>query len=323
MLKYFLKRIGHILLALLVISAVTFGLLQLAPGNYLDTQRLLEKTLTDATVSAEMKEAWEEFYGLNKPAWYRYGKFVVNAVQWKFGPSYKYPTQRIEDIIARTLPISARMAMIAIAVALILGIPLGVIAAMNQNRLADRIVVLISMFGLSIPSYVMAILLCYFLGLKLGLLPVIGWGKPINYVLPIISLAIGPVGTVTKYTRSTLIDTMNQDYIRVARAKGGNFVRVVFKHALRNSLIPLITIVGPMIAYLTVGTVFVENMFAIPGLGQYYASAAINRDYPMVMATTVVFAMLVMGINLMVDMIHVFLDPRVRNSVVQGKGGRK
>ncbi len=323
MLKYFLKRIGHILLALLVISAVTFGLLQLAPGNYLDTQRLLEKTLTDATVSAEMKEAWEEFYGLNKPAWYRYGKFVVNAVQWKFGPSYKYPTQRIEDIIARTLPISARMAMIAIAVALILGIPFGVIAAMNQNRLADRIVVLISMFGLSIPSYVMAILLCYFLGLKLGLLPVIGWGKPINYVLPIISLAIGPVGTVTKYTRSTLIDTMNQDYIRVARAKGGNFVRVVFKHALRNSLIPLITIVGPMIAYLTVGTVFVENMFSIPGLGQYYASAAINRDYPMVMATTVVFAMLVMGINLLVDMIHVFLDPRVRNSVIQGKGGRK
>lgn len=317
MLRYFFKRLGYMLLAVLVISAITFSLLQFAPGNYLDTQRLLEKTMTDATVSEQMKEAWEKFYGIDQPPLQRYGNFLVNAIQGKFGPSYKYPSQNIEDIIGRTLPISARLALMAIGVAIIVGIPLGIIAAIKQNKILDRIVMLISMLGSSIPSYVLAILLSWWLGVKLHLLPVIGWGAPINYVLPVMALALGPIGTVTKYTRSTLVETFNQEYIKVARAKGGNFFQVTFKHALRNSLIPLITVVGPMVASLTVGTVFVENMFAIPGLGQYYASAAINRDYPMVMATTLVFALLVMGMNLVVDFVHAFLDPRVQKSLTQ------
>lgn len=317
MFRYFLKRLLYVLLAVLVISLITFILLQFAPGNYLDTQRLLEKTMTDATVSAQMKEAWEKFYGLDKPAWQRYLDFLIHAVQGKFGPSYKYPTQNIEDIIARTLPISARLATLAIGVALCTGIPLGILAAVRQNKILDRLVMFVSMLGSSIPAYVLAVLLSWGLGVFLHLLPVIGWGEPINYVLPVISLALGPIGTVTKYTRSTLVETFNQEYIKVARSKGGNFFQVTFKHALRNSLIPLVTIVGPMVASLTVGTVFVENMFAIPGLGQYYASAAINRDYPMVMATTLVFALLVMGMNLLVDLIHAFLDPRVKRSLTQ------
>lgn len=320
MFRYFLKRVGYMLLAVLVISAVTFGLLQLAPGNYLDTQRLLEKTMTDATVSAQMKQAWEEFYGLNQPAYQRYFHFLINAVQGKFGPSYKYPTQNIEDIIARTLPVSARLALLAIMAALIVGIPLGIMAAIRQNKMLDRVVMFVSMLGSSIPAYILAVLMSWGLGATLHLLPVIGWGEPVNYIMPVISLALGPIGTVTKYTRSTLVETLNQEYIKVARAKGGNFWHVTFRHALRNSLIPLITVVGPMVASLTVGTVFVENMFAIPGLGQYYANAAINRDYPMVMATTVVFALLVMGMNLLVDMIHAFLDPRVKKNLTQ-KGG--
>lgn len=320
MLKYFMKRIAYMLMATLVISAITFSLLQLAPGNYLETQRLLEKTMTDATVSAQMKEQWEKFYDLDKPAVYRYGKFLFHAVQGKFGPSYKYPTQNIEDIIARTLPVSARLAVMAIFVALLIGIPLGIAAAIRQNRILDRIVMFVSMLGSSIPAYVLAVLLSWLLGVAFHVLPIIGWGKPVNYVLPVISLALGPIGTVTKYTRSTLVETLNQEYVKVALAKGGNFFQVTFKHALRNSLIPLITVVGPMVASLTVGTVFVENMFAIPGLGQYYASAAINRDYPMVMATTVVFALLVMGMNLLVDFIHAFLDPRVKRELTQ-KGG--
>ncbi len=320
MFRYFLKRVGYMLLAILIISAITFSLLELAPGNYLDTQRLLEKTMTDATLSAQMKEAWEEFYGLDKPGYERYFNFLVNAAQGRFGPSYKYPSQNIEDIIARTLPISAKLAVMAIAVALVVGIPLGIVAAIRQNKILDRIVMFVSMLGSSIPAYVLAVLLSWGLGVTLHLLPVIGWGEPINYVLPVISLALGPIGTVTKYTRSTLVETLNQEYIKVARAKGGNFFQVTFRHALRNSMIPLITVVGPMVASLTVGTVFVENMFAIPGLGQYYASAAINRDYPMVMATTVVFALLVMGMNLLVDFIHAFLDPRVKKSLTQKEG---
>lgn len=320
MIRYIIKRLGYILLAVLVISAITFGLLQLAPGNYLETQRLLEKTLMDATVSEQMKESWEKFYDLDKPALYRYGKFLWNGIQGKFGPSYKYPTQNIEDIIARTLPISARLALMAIGVALVVGIPLGITAAVNQNRILDRLVMLLSMIGSSVPAYVTAVMLSWVLGVMLHWVSVIGWGEPSNYILPVAALSLGPIGTVTKYTRTTLVETFNQEYIRVARAKGGNFFQVTFKHALRNSLIPLVTVVGPMVASLTVGTVFVENMFAIPGLGQYYASAAINRDYPMVMATTVVFALLVMGMNLLVDVLHAMLDPRVKKSLVQ-KGG--
>lgn len=321
MFKYFLKRLGYIVLAVFIISALTFGLLQLAPGNYLDTQRILQQSYSNATMSDQMRAEWEKFYGMDKPALQRYADFLVNAVQFKFGPSYQYSNQRIEDIILRTLPISARLAFSAILVALVVGIPLGIIAAIRQNKILDRVVVLISMIGSSVPAYVMAIACTYFLGLKLGWLPTIGWGEPKHYIMPIIALSLGPIGTVTKYTRGTLVETLNQEYIRVARAKGGDFIRVTFKHALRNSLIPLITVVGPMLASLTVGTVFVENMYAIPGLGQYYASAAVNRDYPLVMATTLIFAIMVMGMNLLVDMVHAFLDPRVRVSLTT-KGGK-
>lgn len=175
MFRYFLKRIGYMLLAVLVISAITFSLLQLAPGNYLDTQRSAGKTMTDATVSAQMKEAWEKFYGLDQPPLQRYVNFLVNAVKGEFGPSYKYPTQNIEDIIARTLPISARLALMAIGVALLVGIPLGIIAAIYQNKILDRVVVFFSMLGSSIPAYVLAVLLSWWLGVSMHLLPVIGW----------------------------------------------------------------------------------------------------------------------------------------------------
>lgn len=321
MFRYFLKRLGYIILAIMMISLITFTLLQFAPGNFLDTQRLLQKTMVDATLDESMKEAWEEFYGLNKPAYQRYFDFLINAFQGKFGPSYQYPSEMIEDIIARTLPVSANLALITILIAMAVGIPLGIIAATKQNKFIDRIVMFFSMLGSSIPAYLLAVFTSYVLGVVLKLVPIIGWGEPKNYILPIISLSLGPIGTVTKYTRSTLVETFNQDYIKVARAKGGNFFHVTFGHALRNSLIPLFTVVGPMFASLTVGTVFVENMFEIPGLGQYYASAAVNRDYPMVMATTCVFALLVMGMNLIVDLVHAFLDPRVKKSLIQ-KGGR-
>ena len=322
MVKYILKRFCYMVLAVVTISLITFILLEFAPGNFLDTQRLLNQTLVDATLDNSQKEAWEEFFDLDKPAPVRFVKFLGNAAQFKFGPSFKYPSEMIEDIIVKTLPVSAKLALASILVALILGIPLGILAAVKQNKIIDRVVVFFSMMGTSIPSYILAVFLSYFFGVILGLLPTIGWGEPINYILPIIALSLGPIGTVTKYTRSTLVETLNQEYIKVARAKGGNFFQVTFKHALRNSLIPLITVVGPMVASLTVGTVFVENMFAIPGLGQYYASAAINRDFPMVMATTVVFATMVMGMNLLVDIIHALLDPRVKKGLIAPKGGR-
>lgn len=305
--------------AMFVISLITFILVKKAPGNYLDTQRLITQNLSDAAVSPEMKSEWEKTYDLDKPEWYQYLKFTINAFRLKFGPSFQYPDRTIESIIFKTLPVSLTLAFISVFIALLIGIPIGILSAVKKNTIVDRIAVFLSMLGSSIPSYVIAVFLMYLLGVVLHLVPTIGWGKPENYVLPIIALAIGPIGSITRYMRSSLIDTLEKEYIKVSIAKGGSFKNVVLKHALKNSLIPLITVVGPQIAYLTVGTVFIESMFGIPGLGQYFASAAVYRDYPMVMASTLFFSFIIMFTNLIVDLIYGILDPRIRKNSMEGR----
>ncbi|HHW56115.1 MAG TPA: ABC transporter permease [Clostridia bacterium] len=319
MLKYVVKRIGFIIIALFFVSLITFILIKSAPGNYVETERLLSQNVTDVTVPPEVKAAWEKAYHLDKPAWQQFLIFIANAARFEFGPSFQYPSTTIEKIIMRTFPISFRLAVMAIGLALIIGIPLGIIAAFKKDTIVDRIAILLSMIGTSLPNYVMAVFLIYILALELHLVPSIGWGEPKHYVLPVLSLAIGPIGSITRYMRASLVETLNREYIRVAWAKGGGFREVVLKHALRNSLIPLITVVGPQLAYLTVGTVFVENLFNIPGLGKFYATAAIYRDYPMVMGTTVFFATIVMLTNFIVDIIYGILDPRIRKrSMMEG-----
>ncbi|SFP75683.1 peptide/nickel transport system permease protein [Caldicoprobacter faecalis] len=318
-LKYIVKRVAFIIVALFFVSLITFILVKSAPGSYIETERLLSQNITDITVPPEVKAAWEKAYQLDKPEWQQFLIFLSNAARFEFGPSFQYPSTTIEKIIMRTFPISFRLAVMAIGLALVIGIPLGIIAAFKRNTVIDRIATLVSMIGTSLPNYVIAVFLIYILALKLHLVPSIGWGEPKNYVLPVLSLAIAPIGSITRYMRASLIETLNKEYIRVAWAKGGGFRQVVLKHALRNSLIPLITVVGPQLAYLTVGTVFVENLFNIPGLGKFYASAAIYRDYPMVMGTTVFFATIVMFTNLIVDIIYGILDPRIRkHSMLEG-----
>ncbi|WP_055669276.1 ABC transporter permease [Desnuesiella massiliensis] len=318
--KYILKRLTYMFFAVFVISIITFVLVKLTPGNYIESERLINQNMENTSYSPEIIEAWKKSYDLDKPWWYQYGKFTLNSFRFKFGPSYKYPSEMIEDQIAKALPISMQLAFISIGLSLIIGIPLGIIAALRKNTIIDRIAVFISMLGNSIPNYIIAVFLMYLLGNMLHLVPIIGWGKPINYILPVLSLAIAPIGSITRYMRANLVETLNTEYIRVAVAKGGGFKAVVIKHALRNSLIPLVTVVGPQIAMLTVGTVFIENMFNIPGLGKLFASAAINRDYPMIMASTIFFAFLIMGTNLIVDLIYGVLDPRIRkNSMMEGR----
>lgn len=175
------------------------------------------------------------------------------------------------------------------------------------------------MIGSSIPNYIIAVFLMLIMGVYLHLLPTVGWGQPKNYVLPILALAVGPIGAITKYMRSSLIETLEKEYIKVAIAKGGGFKDVVLKHALRNSLIPLVTVVGPQLAYLIVGTVFIETLFVIPGIGSFFAGGATSRDYPMVMATTLLYAFLIMSMNLIVDLIYGVLDPRIRKNNMEGR----
>jgi ABC-type dipeptide/oligopeptide/nickel transport system permease component len=318
--KYLLKRLTYMFFAIFVISIITFILVKSAPGSYIESQRILEGNLENSSLSPEMIEAWKKSYDLDKPWWYQYVKFTLNGFRFKFGPSFKYPDKNIEDMIMAALPVSLQLALFAIVLALIIGIPLGILAALNKNTIVDRIAVFIAMLGNSIPVYVIAILLTYLLAIVFHLVPTIGWGEPKHYILPVLTLAIAPIGAITRYMRSNLIDTLSREYIKVAIAKGGGFMEVVVKHALRNSLIPLVTVVGPQIAMLTVGTLFVEGLFNIPGLGKVFASAAINRDYPMVMASTLFFSFIIMGANLVVDLIYGVLDPRIRkNSMMEGR----
>ncbi|PTQ57370.1 MAG: Oligopeptide transport system permease protein OppB [Candidatus Carbobacillus altaicus] len=310
--RYILKRIGFIVIALFFVSLITFILIKSAPGNYIETERLITQNLTDVNVPPDVKEAWEKMYHLDKPEWQQFLIFLGNAVKFQFGPSFKYPTKTVENIIVETYPVSLTLAGLAMLLAIVIGIPLGILSAFYKDTLIDRIAIFLSMIGTSIPNYVMAVFLIYILALTLHLVPSIGWGQPVNYVLPVLSLAIGPIGSITRFMRSSLIETLNQEYIKVARAKGGGFIQVVIQHGVRNSLIPLMTVIGPQLAYLSVGTLFVENLFNIPGLGKFYSSAAVYRDYPMVMGTTLFFAGIVMFVNLLVDIVYGLLDPRIR-----------
>jgi ABC-type dipeptide/oligopeptide/nickel transport systems, permease components len=306
------------LIAIFAISLITFVLVKSAPGNYLETKNLIEQNMNGSSVTPEMKAQWEKTYDLDKPEWYQYLKFTVNAFRLKFGPSFKYPDEKVEDIIAARFPTSLKLAVLSMTLALLVGIPLGILAGVNKNTIIDRIAVLFSMLGQSIPSYAIAIFIIYFFSIMLHLTPTVGWGKPIHYVCPLLAMAIGPIGTVAKFLRNSIIGTMEKEYVKVAIAKGGSFKEIIGKHVLRNSLIPLVTVIGPMIARQAVGTVFIENLFAIPGLGSYFATAASNRDYPLVMASTLFLAFMVMSSTLIVDIIYGILDPRIRKNSMEG-----
>ncbi|MFO7154048.1 MAG: ABC transporter permease, partial [Caldicoprobacter oshimai] len=218
MLKYIVKRVAFIIVALFFVSLITFILVKSAPGSYIETERLLSQNITDITVPPEVKAAWEKAYQLDKPEWQQFLIFLSNAARFEFGPSFQYPSTTIEKIIIRTFPISFRLAVMAIGLALVIGIPLGIIAAFKRNTVIDRIATLVSMIGTSLPNYVIAVFLIYILALKLHLVPSIGWGEPKNYVLPVLSLAIAPIGSITRYMRASLIETLNKEYIRVAWA---------------------------------------------------------------------------------------------------------
>ncbi len=320
MTKYLFKRILSMIVALLMISLITFVLVKRAPGNYLESQRYINQNLSDVNISPEMKLEWEKAYDLDKPEWYQYLKFMSRAVTFDFGPSFKFPSRNIQDLIAQSLPISMTLAFGAIVLALFIGIPIGIFAAVKKNTMIDRLAVFLSMIGASIPNYVIAVFLMLIMGVYLHIFPTVGWGKPIHYVLPTLALAVAPIGTITRYMRSSLIETLEKEYIKVAIAKGGGFKDVVLKHALKNSLIPLITVIGPQFTGLIVGTVFIEAVFVIPGFGNFFTGGATSRDYPMVMATTLVYAFLTMSMNLIVDLVYGFLDPRIRkNSMVEGR----
>lgn len=304
-LGYILKRIALAILTVWVVITVTFFVMHAAPGG---------PFMSEKSPSPAVQAALEAKYGLDKPRLEQYTTYLKDILLHQdFGPSIKQRGLQVADIIKDGMKVSIKLGVIAAAGALVCGIVLGAVAALRRNKLIDRIIMVVTTAFVSMPSFIMGSLLLVVFVVKLQLLPgnAAAQSGPAGLVLPIITLALYPTAYITRLTRSSMLDVLGQDYIRTARAKGVSGWRIIFGHALKNSLIPVITYVGPMLAYIVTGSLVVEKIFAVPGVGRAFVNSIINRDYPLVMGTTIVLAVLIVVMNLVSDILYKVVDPRI------------
>jgi peptide/nickel transport system permease protein len=320
-LTFLLKRLAMMALSLVVIISISYTLLAKAPGNFMDAQRAMSVMSTMATSNSDtyrqQRALFEERYGLDKPLVVQIWTYTKNAVTLNFGPSFQTPSVLIQDMVRERLPRTLTIVLLGLGLALLIGIPLGVIAGFRRNSWVDYIVTGFSMVGQVVPVYVLAIVLVLlFAGKVWNVLPGGGWDtpvpKPSQLILPVLTLALGPIAGIARFTRNQVAETMGQEFIRTARAKGLPERLVVYRHALRNSLIPVVTTTAPQLAYALVGSVWIENIFRIPGIGQLFATGIGARDYPLVITSTVILALGVMLANLLADILYSLLDPRIK-----------
>jgi peptide/nickel transport system permease protein len=315
------KRLAMMAISLVVIISISYTLLSYAPGNFLDVQRAYRSMSSQLNTNSEayriQKALFEERYGLDKPLYVQIWTYVAKAVTFKFGPSFQTPSVLIEDMVRERLPRTLTIVLLGIGLALLVGVPLGVIAGFRHNTWIDYIVTGLSMVGQIVPVYVLAIImLLVFAGRVWNILPGGGWStpwpQPQQLILPVLTLALGPIAGIARFTRNQVAETMSQEFIRTARSKGVPERLVIMHHALRNSLIPVVTTTAPQIAYALVGSVWIENIFRIPGIGQLFATALGARDYPLMITSVVVLALGVMLANLLADITYSILDPRIK-----------
>ena len=306
MASYLVKRVLMALLALLIITCVTFIIMNLVPGG---------PFMSEKAPSPEVLAALEAKYGLNKPIGEQLINYLKDVLRGDFGVSFRMQKNRpVIEIIQDLFPVSARVGLFAVINAVLIGIPIGCLAAYNRGKVLDSALRVVMTIGISIPSFVVATLLLILLSVNLKILPGMGLTDWRNYIMPCFALSFYPMCYIGRMTRSSMLDAINADYIRTARAKGLSSGRIIFKHALRNSLIPVVTYIGPMIAYLLTGGFVVETVFSIPGLGRYFIQSILNRDYPIIMGTTVFLAAFVIMMNLVVDILYEVIDHRINLS---------
>lgn len=303
MVKYIIKRVAMGIFSIFIVATVTFFVMNLVPGG---------PFMAEKSISKAAQQALEEKYGLDKPLFEQYVNYMKNLAKGDMGPSLKQRGRNVNDIIASKLPVSAKLAGLAVLVALCVGIPLGCIAAYNRGKWLDNLVIVIGTCGIAIPSFISSVLLLYTFGMNLKLLPTVGLNEAASYIMPVTALAIYPTAYITRLMRSSLLDVMGQDYMRTARAKGVSQFMIMFKHALRNAILPVVTYVGPMLASLITGSFVVEKIFSVPGLGRDFVSAITNRDYMLIMGTTILLSALVIIANVVVDILYKVIDPRIK-----------
>jgi len=301
-----LKRFLMAIPVLLIVASITFFLVRLAPGGPFDSEKV---------VSPQVLKNLNEVYNLNAPLIEQYFDYMVNAFQGDFGPSFRYPGRSVSEMILTGLPVTLELAMYAVLFATILGLIAGIIAAVKKNTFLDYFPMAIAMLGICMPTFLLGPVLLLLFGIELELLPVSGWDTlPGDKVLPAITLGAAYAAYIARLARGGMLETLNQDYIRTARAKGLPEFKVVLVHAVRGGLIPVIAFMGPAIAGLIGGSFVVETIFQIPGLGRFYVEAAFNRDYTMILGTTIFFSALIIFFNLLSDIAIGFFNPQTRSS---------
>ncbi|MGN1401510.1 MAG: oligopeptide ABC transporter permease [Bacillus sp. (in: firmicutes)] len=303
MVKYICQRIFYMLITLVIIASFTFFLMKIIPGTpFANIQKL----------SPAQQEIMFDKYGLNDPVPVQYANYMLNLVKGDLGVSFQFNNMAVTDIIGELIPASATLGFQALIIGTFLGILLGVMAALFQNTWIDYTSTFIAVLGKSIPSFVFAALLQYYFAVRLGWFPVMFWRGWEYTVLPTIALSIFPLAITARFMRTEMIEVLSSDYITLARAKGASYFEVSFKHALRNALIPVVTVLGPMAVSLMTGSLVVEKIFSVPGIGEQFVKSINVNDYPVIMGTTLLFATLFVVIILIVDILYGVIDPRIR-----------
>src|SRR5438128_6642057 len=305
MAAYLVKRILWLIPVLLVVSLITFILMHLVPGGPWSGEK---------AVSPGVATAINKAYHLNEPIWQQYGRWLFDFIRGDFGPSFKYADRSINQITAGGAPVTLQPGAMAFTLAIAVGIPLGIIAALGHNRWPDYVATFVSMLGIATPSFILAILLVVIFSVGFKILPALGWGAPDTWVLPTVSLAGYQIAQIARYTRASMLEVTRKDYVRTAQSKGLRDRAVVVRHMIRNALIPVVTILGPILAFLVTGSFIIEAFFGIPGIGRYYVQGIVQRDYSLIMAMTVIYAFAVAAMNVVVDVLYGYIDPRIRFS---------
>lgn len=303
MLRYILKRVASTVVILFLIATVTFFMMRAIPGGPFTRDRALPPAV---------EAALNERFNLDAPLMEQYKDYMVNLVKLDLGPSFQKPGVHVNDIIAQGFPVSGKVGGIAAIAVIVLGVPLGIWAALKKNKFPDYMVSVISTLGITIPSFVIGTFMMYVFGERLGWIPAGGLSDWRSYIGPVIAIGGFSLAFVTRLTRSSMLEVTAQDYIRTARANGLSRGRIIFKHALKNALIPVVTYIGPMVASIMTGSFVVEKIFAIPGMGKYFVESITNRDYTVIMGTTIFYAVFYVIMVLFVDIAYAAIDPRIK-----------
>lgn len=303
MAKYIVKRIALAIVTIWAVATLTFFLMNMVPGG---------PFLSEKAISPQATAALEAKYGLDKPLGEQYVTYITGALHGDFGDSLKQRGRTVADIIKMKFPVSAKIGGISVLISLILGVFLGSIAALKRGKFLDNFISVVSTLGIAVPSFVVCTLLMYFLGVKFRVLPTMGLLTWKHYIMPVVALSFYPTAYIMRLMRSSMLDVLGQDYMRTAKAKGLSGKAQLFKHALRNAILPVVTYVGPLLAYTVTGSFIVEKIFTIPGLGGEFIGAIQGRDYTLIMGTTIFLATLVIIMNVVVDIVYKIIDPRIK-----------